>query len=58
MVRPNANIQGRMISTMNDATMLGYMVKYTQQDLARVRGQRNWRTLFRNTNSNTNTPAR
>jgi hypothetical protein len=38
-----------MGSAMNDATVLGYMVKYTQQDLARSRGQRNWRTLFRNT---------
>lgn len=24
-----------------------YMVAYTQQELARSRGQRNWRTLFR-----------
>jgi hypothetical protein len=38
---------GRMGSTMDNATVLGYMVQYTQQDLARARGQRNWRTLFR-----------
>lgn len=32
---------------MNDATLLSYMVKYAQQDMARSRGQRNWRTIFR-----------
>lgn len=26
---------------------MDYLVEYTQQELARARGQRGWRTLFR-----------
>jgi|CXWK01.1.fsa_nt_gi hypothetical protein len=30
-----------------DATMMKYVVNYTQQELARARGQSAWRTLFK-----------
>ncbi len=29
-----------------DATMMKYVVSYTQHELARARGNRGWRTLF------------
>ncbi len=32
---------------MMDAITMKYVVAYNQQELARVRGNRNWRTLFR-----------
>lgn len=31
---------------MMDSITMGYVVNYNQQELARVRGQRNWRTMF------------
>jgi hypothetical protein len=31
---------------MMDSNTMTYLVKYTQGELARTRGQRNWRTLF------------
>lgn len=31
---------------MMDAITMKYVAGYTQQELARVRGNRNWRTLF------------
>lgn len=34
---------------MLDPIQLGYMLEYNQQELARLRGQRNWVTLFQRT---------
>lgn len=31
---------------MMDAVMMKYVSSYTQQELARARGNRRWRTLF------------